>query len=90
MKRSRLEMCIDVLQVIKEGCSKPTRIMYGSNTSWNPLCRILEFLVGQGAVAFKTDGERKEYYITEKGEKILEYYGQFKTMLTERTGSLRE
>ena len=91
MKRSRLDICIDVLQVIKRGCCKPTRIMYRSNISWIPLREILSFLISQGAVTVRNSGEkRKEYYITEKGRNILKYYEQFKAILTERTGSLPE
>ena len=81
MKRSRLEICIDVLKAIKKGCKKPTRIMYSSNISWIPLNEILNFLVNQNAVIVKQTGKKKEYYITNRGEEILEYYEQFKSKL---------
>lgn len=86
MKRSRLEICVDILQTVSRGCHKPTRIMYKSNLSWIPLCEVLDFLTSQGALEVKKIGKKREYYITSKGREILEYYEQLKRMLMERTG----
>ena len=85
MKRSRLEICIDILQTVNKGYHKPTRIMYKSNLSWNPLCETLNFLTEQGALEVKKIGKKKKYYITEKGKEILEYYEQLKRILMEKT-----
>ena len=85
MRRSRLEICIDVLQIVNRGCHKPTRIMYKSNLSWIPLCEVLSFLINQGALRVKEKGKKKEYYVTEKGKEILKYYEQLKSMLMEKT-----
>ena len=89
MRRSRLEICIDVLQIVNRGCHKPTRIMYKSNLSWIPLCEVLNFLISQGALMMKEKGKKKEYYVTEKGKEILKYYEQLKSMLMEKTGFSR-
>lgn len=88
MKRSRLEICIDILKIMKKGVRKPTRIMYSSNISWIPLLEILKFLKEQGAISVNNIGKKKEYHITDKGREILKYYEQFKAILTERSGSL--
>ena len=84
MKRSRLEICVEVLQVINGGCHKPTSIMYKSNLSWIPLREVLNSLTSQGAVTVKNTGRRREYYITEKGKEILKYYEQLIRMLAEK------
>jgi len=84
MKRSRLEIYVDVLQVIDGGCHKPTSIMYKSNLSWIPLREVLNSLTSQGAVTVKNTGRRREYYITEKGKEILKYYEQLIRMLAEK------
>jgi len=47
-KRSRLEIYYDVLEIVISGETKPTRIMYGSNLSWNNLNQILDNLIEQG------------------------------------------
>ena len=84
MKRSRLEIYVDVLQVIDGGCNRPTRIMYKSNLSWIPLHEVLNFLTAQGALKVKETGRKREYYITEKGKEILKYYEQLIRMLAEK------
>ena len=86
MKRSKLEICVEVLQNINRGVHKPTRIMYKSNLSWIPLCEVLNFLTNQGAIMVKTLGKKREYYITERGKEILGYYEQLRSMLMEKTG----
>lgn len=83
-----MDVCIEVLKVINRGSSKPTRIMYKSNISWVPLAKILKFLEDNGNIIAEDTGNRKTYYITEKGKNILRYHQQFMTMLTEETGSL--
>ena len=85
MRRSKLEIYMDVLRIISKGCHKPTRIMYRSNLSWNPLCEVMDFLVNQGVVRVKKSGKKKEYYLTEKGREILKYYEKLTLMLMEKT-----
>jgi len=85
MKRSKLELYIDVLRVIKKGQSKPTRIMYSSNLSWNPLKEALDLLESQRAITSKTDGDRKQYFITEKGRSVIEQFDTVEVMLRERS-----
>lgn len=83
-RRSRLEIYLEVLQIIKGGTSKPTRIMYQANISWQPLVRILGSMVSQGLVDevdTTTVGRRrrdkrtsKVYQITMKGEQVIRYF----------------
>lgn len=88
-RRSKLEICLDVLWVIKNGSSKPTRIMYDSNLSWRPLKNILKFMVTRGLIReIDTHTARKydrrttrRYEITQKGEDIVRYFHRAKEVL---------
>jgi len=80
-KRSRLEIYLDILQALKKGVIKPTRIMYSTNLSWNPLQEILESLIEQGLVEEKETKNRKRYEITEKGLAALKYFNKTKELV---------
>ena len=73
-KRSRLQIYFDVLEVIAEGTSKPTQIMYGTNLSWNTLSRVFEVLLTSQFLRKEKTKSSKRFYITEKGKQALAYY----------------
>jgi len=78
-RRSKFQLSVEVLNEIKQGEDKPTRIMYAANLSWKSLKEILESLVTQELIAetiIKKSGRRtkKRYDITAKGENVLQYY----------------
>ncbi len=82
-RRSRLEIYLEVLQIIKGGTSKPTRIMYNANLSWRPLMRVLGSMIDKelvreidvSALGRKRDKRTtKLYEITMKGEKVVRYF----------------
>lgn len=77
-RRSRLELMLDVLTAISEGVSKPTRIMYAANMSWNPTQRVLDKLVDEGHLRVVEEPSvhraKKRYFITEKGLSVLRYF----------------
>ncbi|MFB0558645.1 MAG: winged helix-turn-helix domain-containing protein [Candidatus Bathyarchaeia archaeon] len=82
-RRSKLEIYLEVLQIIKSGTSKPTRIMYQANISWQPLMRVLGSMISQGLVNeidTTSMGRRRDkrtskiYEITMKGEQVLRYF----------------
>lgn len=88
-RRSKLQICLDVLWSIKNGTSKPTQIMYESNLSWRPLQHILKLLVSKELIieidtrnTRKTDKRTKRRYeITQKGENIVRYLNRAKDLL---------
>jgi len=87
-RRSKLEIYLDVLWIIKDGTDKPTRIMYGANLSWKPLQKILDSMVSQGLITEiesdeDSDDKRttKIYKITQKGENTLRYFSRAKELL---------
>jgi len=73
-KRSKLEIYLDVLRVIKKGTYKPTRIMYRTNLSWKPLMKVLDSLLEQGFIVIIKKDNHIIYKITEKGKNILNYF----------------
>ena len=85
-RRSKFEIYIDILALIKGGVALPTRIMYSANLSWKPLCQILKSLVAQGLVEeHSMDGgdkrTKKIYGITEKGDNVLRYFNRAKDLM---------
>jgi predicted transcriptional regulator len=85
VRRSKLEINLEVLSVVKEGVDKPTRIMYAANLSWQPTQRVLNNLVGQGFLreitAPNNNTSRRRYKITEKGLNVLAYFDGAATRL---------
>jgi len=83
MRRSKLEMYIDILKVLAHrGPLKLTHIMYKANVNCSVLKQYLDFLIQQGLVEEKTLGKKRIVYaITEKGLKVLKYFRELKTML---------
>ena len=65
---------MDILKVTAEGCTRPTQIMYRSNTSWTVLQENLESLVESGFLRRGLDQSRMEYAITERGSAIVRDY----------------
>ena len=86
-RRSKLEIYVDVIQIIKNGTRKPTRIMYGANLSWKPLQRMLDSMVDQDLIreVDETGGRDKRtnrcYEITQKGENVIKYFNRAKDLL---------
>lgn len=86
-RRSKLEIYLDVLKVIKEGTKKPTRIMYGANLSWKLLQGILESMVVQDLIievdaSSSRDKRTNKYYdITTKGDSVIRYFERAKGLI---------
>jgi len=80
-KRSRLEIYIDILRVLKKGERKPTRIMYKTNLSWTPLQEILNSMISQGLIIKKENKNKRLYEITEKGLNVLRYFNKVREMV---------
>ena len=83
MRRSKLEMYIDVLSVLAlRGPLKLTHIMYKSNVNCCILKEYLGSLLKQGLVEEKTLGKhRVAYVITEKGLIVLKQFKELKQVL---------
>ena len=86
-RRSKLEIFIEVLQIIKDGTTKPTRIMYGANLSWKLLQDILVSMIEQDLIeeidqsSSRDKRTSKTYVVTPKGDSVIRYFGHAKRLL---------
>ena len=83
MRRSKLEMYIDILRVLAlRGPLKLTHIMYKSNVNCSILKEYLEALTKQELIEEKTLGKRRiAYAITHKGLTVLKQIKELKKVL---------
>ena len=77
-RRGKVEIYIEVLEIISKGETKPTRIMYSANLSWKVFQSILSNLLTQNLVSEGDEGsdsrEVKRYRVTESGLNVLMYF----------------
>jgi len=83
MRRSKLEMYVDILKVLaRSGPLKLTHIMYKANVNCSVLKEYLDFLIANNLVEEKTVGKKRIVYgITERGITVLKYFRELKTVL---------
>jgi predicted transcriptional regulator len=82
VRRSLLQIKMDILRVVAEGNGKPTQIMYKANLSWALLKTQLELFRLSGLLSVETYGSRKKYELTEKGANMLEAYRKLEVGMT--------
>jgi len=70
MRRSQLEICLDILRAVARGKRKPSCIMRYANLSWKRLRKYLGFLVNGGLLVNDGDG----YMLTPRGKMAVEHY----------------
>ena len=82
-RRSSFQIAVDVLTVINEWETRPTRIMYASNLSWNTLRSTLDLLVSKGYAEEASDLQTrgKQYCITQSGSNVLKYYDRLEDLV---------
>ena len=83
MRRSKLEMQIDILRVLTyKGPLKLTHIMYKANINCNLLKEYLDYLLKQGLVEERIIGKgRVVFAVTERGITVLKYFHELKQAL---------
>ncbi|HDI06758.1 MAG TPA: hypothetical protein ENF76_00120 [Candidatus Bathyarchaeota archaeon] len=83
MRRSKLEMYIDILKVLAQrGPLKLTHIMYKANVNCSVLKEYLQFLMEHDLVEERTVGKKRVVYaITQRGITVLKYFRELKQVL---------
>ncbi|MCW4045636.1 MAG: transcriptional regulator [Candidatus Bathyarchaeota archaeon] len=83
MRRSKLEMYIDILKVLAQrGPLKLTHVMYKANVNCSVLKEYIDFLIKQGLVEERTIGKRRVVYaVTQRGITVLKYFKELKQVL---------
>jgi len=87
MRRSKLEMYVDILKVLaRHGPLKLTHIMYKANVNCSVLKKYLDFLIQQNLVEEQTVYKKRNktrvvYAITERGRTVLKYFRELNSAL---------
>ena len=87
MRRSKLEMHIDVLKVLaRHGPLKLTHVMYKANVNCSVLRQYLDFLIQHNLVEEQTLHKKRHkirvvYAITERGLTVLKYFRELNSAL---------
>lgn len=83
MRRSKLEMYVDILSVLSHrGPLKLTHVMYKANVNCSVLKEYLDFLIKQELIEERPMGKsRIVYSVTQKGLMVLKYFRELKQML---------
>ena len=80
-RRSRLEILLSILSVVRGGKNKPTNIVYAANLSWKRTQGMLSDLVEQGLLEVRIAPRARRYMITDKGVDVLDYFERAKEIL---------
>ena len=83
MRRSKLEMYVDILRVLTHnGPLKLTHIMYKANVNCSILDECLSFLINQALVEKRTiSRNRVVFVVTQKGISVVKYFRELKQVL---------
>lgn len=83
MRRSKLEMYVDILSVLyHRGPLKLTHVMYKANVNCSVLTEYLGFLMQKELVEERSVGKNRTVYaITQRGVTVLKYFGELKRVL---------
>jgi predicted transcriptional regulator len=83
MRRSKLEMYIDILTVLAHrGPLKLTHIMYKANVNCSVLKEYIEFLIKQNLIEERIVGKaRVVFAVTQRGITVLKYFKELKEVL---------
>ena len=83
MRRSKLEMYVDILQVLSHrGPLKLTHVMYKANVNCKVLKEYLDFLIAQNLIEERPVGKNRTVFaITQRGITVLKYFRELKQVL---------
>lgn len=86
-RRSKLQIYLDILSIVKSNVDKPTRIMHEANISWGVLNKILVHMISLGLLReIDASDERdrrtnRRYQLTQKGDNVIKYFSGAKDLL---------
>ncbi len=83
MRRSKLEMYVDILTVLAQrGPLKLTHVMYKANVNCSVLKEYLDFLMKQNLIEERMAGKQRVVYaITPRGITVLKSFRELKQIL---------
>jgi predicted transcriptional regulator len=74
LRRSVLELKIEILSAISEGANKQSQVIQRSNISWSMAQNFIRRLEHQGLIQSKRTRGRKTFELTERGKRVLHAY----------------
>jgi predicted transcriptional regulator len=85
MQRSKLEMYIDLLEIlVYDGSVKLSHLMRKANISYRVLMRLLAFLIKQELVEERVLSDSRLYVITQKGMTTIRCFREMECILPAR------
>jgi predicted transcriptional regulator len=86
IRRSKLEVFVDILRVVaEEGEIRRTRVMYRANLAWKVLKEALETLEAKGIVKSEQKPSGVFVSLTNEGYSVLRRFDEFETVFTPST-----
>jgi len=76
MRRDKLQILIDILQICNGDGTNKTKIVYQSNINFRVADVYLDMLIKEGFIEAFGPGPRERYRTTEKGKEIRGYIKQ--------------
>ncbi len=73
MRRDKLKISIEILEICDNDGTNKTKIVYGSNINFKVADAYIDMLVKEGLMEVIGPGPREKYRTTQKGKEILEY-----------------
>ncbi len=70
MRRDRLKILLDILEICREGANK-TKIVYQANLNFKMINLYLDILDKEGLLTLKCSAQSRLYFTTEKGMALL-------------------
>ncbi|AEA47175.1 winged helix-turn-helix domain-containing protein [Archaeoglobus veneficus] len=80
MRRTRLDIIMDILSLTLNGGANKTKIVYGANLNFKIAGQYLEFMVDAGLIVERIDNGKILYVATEKGVNTL---AKFRELISE-------
>ena len=81
VRRSKLEVCLDILEALARSPKGLTRLSLEVNVNYVSLKRYIDLLLSQGLIREMADERGRKYCITDRGLTALNYFLKLKNML---------
>ncbi|MCS4537954.1 MAG: hypothetical protein HYY67_03745 [Thaumarchaeota archaeon] len=76
MRRSRMEVFMDIMRVAAAGKIRRTHIMYRANLAWTVLKEALQVLEEKGILRTESKGHETYIFLTEHGFRTLRQFSE--------------
>ena len=71
MRRDKLKILMNILEICESDGANKTKIVYGSNINFKVADMYLDMLIKEGLMDVITPGPREKYQATDKGKEMI-------------------